>query len=140
MDSAAYIAQQVKALLDLIEEIDHYQPDEDMVEVLIGLVGVWGAIEAQLIFPTLEVAFEGTEAVLQASRSRLNTLYALQGTIHDGEGAVGPFSDLARKYIDGVKYHLAADIQEIAPLAAQLPADVSADLARSMAAMKQDLE
>lgn len=139
-DAVTFIGLQAKSLMELINEIDPYIPDEDLVEVLIGFFRSWGAIEAQLLFPALEAAFDGLDEPVAAARERLNALNALESTIHLGEGADGPFTDLARKYIDGVKYHLVADVQEIAPLAAQLPAGLSAELAESMAAMKADQE
>lgn len=140
MDAATYIGQQVKALMQLIADLDPYFPDEDSFEVLVGEFGVWGVIEAQVLFPAYESLLEGSEAATTAARERLNTLYALQNSIHDAEGAEGPFNELAPKYIDAVKYHLLADIQEMVPLATQLDDHASKDLARSMAAMKQDME
>lgn len=131
---------QAKSLMELINEIDPYIPDEDLVEVLIGSVSAWGAIEAQLLFPALEAALEGAEDFTAAARERLNALYALQETMHLGEGADAPFTDIARKYIDGVKYHLVADVQDIVPLAAQLPEGLSVELAERMAAMKLEQE
>lgn len=139
MDAATYIGQEVAAILKLVGEIDAYVPEEDILEVLIGAVTAWGTIEAELLYTALETAFEGSEIATQAARERLNTLYALQASIHEGEGAEGPFNELARNYVDGVKYHLAADVQEMVPLAAQLPERISRQLAGSMAAMKLDL-
>lgn len=139
-DAAIYIGQEVKAITELIAGIDPYIPDEDMVEVLIGEVIAWGVIEAQVLFPALEAALEGAEVATAAGRERLNTLYSLQNTIHDAEGADSPFTDLALRYINAVKYHLVVDVQEMIPLAAQLPQALSAALARSMAAMKLDME
>jgi fructose-specific phosphotransferase system IIC component len=108
MDSANFIGTQVKGIMAAIAGIDPYFPDEDMMEVLIGSVSSWGAIEAELLFTALEVAFEGSEDIIEPARQRLNTL--------------------------------AADIQDIVPLAAQLPVSISQELALSMSAMKQDLE
>jgi hypothetical protein len=140
MDTATYIGQQVKHLMELIADIDPYLPDEDLVEVLIGSFSAWGTVEAQLLFPALEATFEGSEAVTAIARERLNTLHALQDAIHLGEGADEPFSEQALKYTDAVKYHLLLDIQELVPLASQLPDSISHELARSMADMKMDLE
>jgi hypothetical protein len=135
-----YIGQQVKSIMSLIADIDPYMPDEDLVEVLIGLVSAWGAVEAKLLYATFEAALEGSEEVTEPARQRLSTLYALQNTIHDGEGADAPFSDMARKYIDGVKYHLAVDVKDMIPLALELPEPLSQELAESMSAMKLELE
>jgi virulence-associated protein VagC len=140
MDSANFIGTQVKGIMAAIAGIDPYFPDEDMMEVLIGSVSSWGAIEAELLFTALEVAFEGSEDIIEPARQRLNTLYALQESMHNAEGAEEPYNEQALKYIDGVKYHLAADIQDIVPLAAQLPVGISQELALNMSAMKQDLE
>jgi hypothetical protein len=139
-DTSAFIGQEVKAITELIAAIDPYSPDEDMVEVLIGAVSAWGVIEAQVLFPALETQIEGAEAATTAARERLNTLYSLQNTIHDIEYSDSPFSELALKYIDGVKYHLVVDVQEMMPLAQQLSVDSSGELARAMAAMKLELE
>lgn len=139
MDAASYIGQEVKSLMQLIAAIDADMPDEDSVEVLIGAVSRWGAAESELLYSALEAALEGSETVTEPARQRLNTLYELQSNIHEGEGADGPFSELARQYIDGVKYHLAVDVQEIVPLTSQLPERISRELATSMAAMKLDL-
>lgn len=140
MDAADYIGQEVKSLMQLIATIDPYTPDEDSVEVLIGAVTSWGASESNLLYSALEAALEGSEAVTEPARQRLNTLYELQANLHEGEGADGPFAELARKYIDGVKYHLAVDVKEMVPLAAQLPERISRELAASMSAMKLDFE
>lgn len=139
-DTPSYIGQEVKGIMEIIADIDPYMPDEDMVEILIGSVGAWSVQESRLLLPALEAAFEGSETVTEAARERLNTLYALQGTIHDGEGVDSPFNELALKYIDAVKYHLVVDVQELAPLAGQLPIAISRELAASMAALKLDLE
>lgn len=140
MDTAMYIGQEVKAIMQLVADIDPYMPDEDLVEVLIGAVAAWGAIEVQVLFPALEMALEGSEAATAPARERLNTLYSLQAIIHEDEEAQEPFTAVAKRYVEGVKYHLLVDIQEMAPLAAQLPPHLSAELARHMAAMKMELE
>lgn len=135
-----FIGGEIKSLTRQIAEIDPYLPDEDMVEVLIGSFNAWGTLEAQLLFPALETLFEGTETATGPARDRLNALYALEGTIHLGEGGDGPFTEVALKYIDAIKYHLVADVQDILPLAAQLPPHIQAELAGRMRAMKADLE
>lgn len=137
-DAVNIIGLEAKSLMELINGIDPHIPDEDMVEVLIGSFRAWGAIEAQLLFPTLEGALEGSEELTSAARDRLDALYTLEDTIHLDEGAEGPFTELARRYIDGVKYYLIADVQDIAPLAAQLPPHLSLELADRMAAMKAE--
>lgn len=139
-ETPSFIGQEVKAIMQLVAEIDPYQPDEDMVEVLIGAVAAWGAIEVQVLFPALEAALEGAEAATAPARERLNTLYSLQAIIHEDEEAQEPFTAVAQRYVDGVKYHLLVDIQEMVPLAAGLPPHISAELARNMAALKMDLE
>jgi hypothetical protein len=140
MDTVEYIQKQTASIVQLIEAVDSYMPDEDMVEVLIGAFSSWGTIEAELLYTAVETAFEGSLEVVEPARERLNTLYALQENIHLGEAADAPFSLLARQYVDGVKYHLAVDAQQIAPLVAQLPDRFSHELAASMAAMKLELE
>jgi hemerythrin-like domain-containing protein len=140
MDSTQYIANQVKAIVQVMADIDPDNLEEDSVEVLIGYMSAWGVVEAQVLFPALETQLESAEPITGEARKRLNVLYELQNNIHEGEGAEGPFSELAPKYIDAVKYHLLADVQEIVPLAAQLPEAESIDLASSMAAAKLDME
>jgi hypothetical protein len=139
-DTAAYIGLQVKGLMEQIAEIDTYLPDEDQVEILIGSVSAWGTIEAQVLYPAIAIAFEEAEPTIEAARERLNTLHALEESIHTGEGAEGPFTELAIEYLNAVKYHLVVDVQEFVPLAQQLPIDISHDLAREMAALKLELE
>lgn len=142
-DLITFVGNEIKSLTRQIAEIDPYLPDEDMVEVLIGSFKAWGVLETQLLFPALEMLFEGEEGVETATssaRERLNALDTIVGTIHLGEGADGPFTELAVKYIDAIKYHLVADVQDILPLAAQLPPRIQTELAASMAAMKADLE
>jgi len=141
-DTASYIGLQVKALMELIAEIDQidqYMPDEELVEVLIGQMNVWGAVEAQILFPALEAAFEGAEETTELARQRLNVISDLQDTIHLGEGADEPFNELATKYVDALKYHLLVDVQEIAPLAVQLPDGLSVQLMRRMNDFKDEL-
>lgn len=126
--------------MQLIADLDPYSPDEDEMEVLIGEMSTWGIIEAQVLFPALELAFDGAEATINPARDRLSTLYDLQASIHENENAEEPFDELAGKYISGVKFHLLADVQEMVPLAVQLPAAVSRELAHAMEAMKLELE
>lgn len=140
MDTATYIGREVKSIMQLIGEIDPFLPDEDLVEVLIGAVTAWGTIEAQVLFPALEAAFEGSEPATALARERLNTLYSLHNIIHEEVEVMEPFHEVARRYIDAVKYHLVVDVQEFAPLSAQLPPAISTQLASSMAAMRLDLE
>jgi hypothetical protein len=140
MDAQTYIAQEVKAILALIADIDPSIPDEDLLEVLIGAVAAWGAIEVQVLFPAIEAALEGSEAATAPARERLNTLYSLQAMIHEEVEADEPFAALARRYIDGVKYHLLADIQEMVPLVIQIPPNLSVLLAKNMAALRMELE
>ena len=139
-DTATYIGRQAKAMMEIIADIDTTAPDEDIVEVLIGMVETWARVEESLLFPALEAALEGAESLTTAAHDRLKTLEELQTDIHLGEGAEGPFSTQAKKYIDAVKYHLIVDVQDIAPLAAQLDAHISRELAAEMAAMKADLD
>lgn len=139
-DTATYIGLQVKSIMELIAEIDRDTPDEDIVEVLIGLVGTWGVIEAQLLYPALEAAFDGAEDTVEPAMLRLQTLQKLQDMMHEDEYSDEPWSTLARKYVDAVKYHLLVDVQDVAPLAAQLPTRISSELVASMTAMKEDLE
>lgn len=140
IDTPTYIGLQAKGMLEVINDIDPYFPDEDLVEVLIGLVEVWGSIETKLLFPTLEAALEGSEETTDKARARLNALHALHLTLHDEYEPDGPYAELATKYIDAVKYHLLVDVQDIAPLAAQLEDHISQELASEMAAMKANQE
>ena len=139
-DAASTIGIEVKAIMELIAGIDTVFPDEDLVEVLIGAVNTWGTIEIQVLYPTLEAVFEGMEQTLALARERLNTLHELAETMRLGEGADAPFSELAERYIDGVKYHLLVDIQEIVPLTAQLPEKLRYEIGAAMAEMKRDIE
>ncbi|MDB5181712.1 MAG: hypothetical protein JWP13_475 [Candidatus Saccharibacteria bacterium] len=126
--------------MQLIADMDPYFPEEDAFEVLVGAVSAWGVLETKVLFPALEANLEGSETVTAPARERLNTLYSLESTIHDGEGAEGPFNELAPKYIDAVKYHLVVDVKELVPLASQLTEAQSVQLARSMTAMKLEME
>lgn len=139
-DTPTYIGQQVEGIMALVADIDRNQPEEDIVEVLIGSVGTWGVVEAQVLFPALEAAFDDADTVIAAARRRLHVLYELQGMIHEDETSDEPWASLVRKYVDAVKYHVLVDVQDIAPLAAQLPPRLSAELSASMSAMKLDLE
>lgn len=134
------IGEEVKSIMRLVADIDNVEPDEDMVEVLIGAVGSWGTIEAQILFPALESQLEESGELITAARKRLDVLYSLQGQMHEEEYSEEPWNALARKYIDAVKYHLLVDVQDFIPLTAQLPAGLSIQLAASMSAMKLDLE
>jgi hypothetical protein len=137
-DTATYIASQVKLIMQIISEIDTYDPEEDLLEVLIGRVTNWGAVEVQLLFPTLEAALEGSEAVTDPARERLNKLDSMQESIHLGEGAEAPLAELAKKYVDAVKYHLIVDVQDVVPLAVQLDPSISRGLANEMADMQAE--
>jgi hypothetical protein len=140
MDVVTYIGEQIKSIMLLIASIDLYMPDEDSMEVLIGAVSAWASVESELLYAAVEAAIEGSEIVTQPARERLHTLYALQANLHEGEGAEAPFNQLAAQYIDGVKYHLAVDMQEIAPMTTQLPDNINRELVTSMQAMKLSLE
>lgn len=110
------------------------------MEVLIGAVSDWGAIEVQVLFPALEAVLEGSEESTAPARERLNTLHTLQNNMHEDEAAEGPYNALARGYIDAVKYHLVVDVQDIVPLAAQLPEREGSVIAQKMATLKAELE
>jgi hypothetical protein len=140
IDAPTYIGQEVKAIMQVIAGIDPYMPDEDLVEVLIGAVAAWGGVEAQVLFPALETALEGSEAATAPARERLHTLYSLQVIIHEEVEAQEPYASVAKRYVDGVKYHLLADVQELVPLAAQIPRNLSISLAQKMQALKLELE
>lgn len=126
--------------MELIAEIDEFIPDEDLVEVLIGEFNAWGATELQTLYPALEAILEGAEAVTTAAAERLNVLHDLQAAIHEGEAAEVPYSVLAKKYVDAVKYHLVVDVKEMIPLASQLPEHLSVELAQQMSDLKMELE
>ncbi len=138
-DTATYIGLQVKSLMELIAEIDMFMPDEELVEVLIGQMSAWGAVEVQVLFPVLEAALDGSEETTSLARERLNVIHELQNTIHLGEGADAPFAELATKYIDALKYHLLVDIQEIVPLASQLPEGLGGEITLRMQDLKEEL-
>lgn len=123
-----------------MSEIDVYMPDEDQVEVLIGMVSTWSEIEANILYPALETVFEDASPLLRTARERLDALYALQYNIHEGENAEAPFDDLVKKYIDAVKYHIVVDVQDIIPLTSQLPHAIGLELLRSMEALKYERE
>jgi hypothetical protein len=139
-DATTYIGLQAKHIMEVIADIDPYFPDEDLVEVLIGMVSTWGSLESQLLFPTLEAALEGAEEFTDPARKRLRTLQTLQGTLHDELEPDSPYADTAKKYIDAVKFHLLVDVQDIAPLAAQLEPHISLELAAAMSALKAERE
>lgn len=140
MDVVTVIGQEVKSIMGLIADMDDYQPDEDLVEVLVGSVSTWGAIEAQLLFPALEAELAEAEQVVAGAQKRLNTLHELQDMMHEDIYSDDPWSATARKYVDAVKYHLLVDVQDIVPLANQLSSGSDRQLAASMRAMKLELE
>lgn len=129
---ASQIGVQAKAIMEIVNDIDAYLPDEDAVEVLMYAFGRWGAIERTVLFPVLEQYVEESEPLLTSAVHRLEKLQEMEDDMHLYEGAEAPFSETATKYIAAIKYHLIVDVQDILPLTLQIPERENAKVAERM--------
>lgn len=129
---AGQIGVQAKSIMELVNEIDAYLPDEDAVEVLMYAFGRWSAIEQSLLFPVVEQHVEESELLIASAVQRLEKLREMEDDMHLYEGAEAPFSETATKYIAAVKYHLIVDVQDILPLTLHIPSKENIKVAERM--------
>ncbi len=120
LDIAEHIGLRAKTLMELVQEIDGYAPDEGTVEVLIDAFGRWSQVETRLLFPALE-SYAEDETFADKAAERIAVLERLRDNIRLEEGADAPYSELASKYVAGIKYHLIVDVEDILPLALLVP-------------------
>ncbi len=140
LDIAEQIGTNAKSLMRLVSEIDEYSPDEATVEVLIDAFDHWTIVEARLLFPALaEYADEG-EQLVEAAELRVEALQAIRDDIRLEEGADAPYSELASKYVAGIKYHLIVDVEDILPQTMQIPGQTNTTIARQMVRLRTELD
>ncbi|HSH55297.1 MAG TPA: hypothetical protein VK983_00565 [Candidatus Limnocylindrales bacterium] len=138
-DMAEYIGEHAKRLMLLVNEVDSDAPDEATVEVLIDAFGRWAAIEQQLLFPVLEAYAAREDDFTGEAERRFDVLRSVHDDIRLEEGADAPYSELASKYVAGVKYHLIVDVEDILPLALEVPEFESAEVLLRMRRLEAKL-
>ncbi len=138
-DIAEYIGTNAKQLMVLVNEIDAYAPDEATVEVLIDDFERWATIEKRLLIQLIEAYAEAETDVAEEAAKRFEVMQRVREDIRLEEGADEPFSELATKYVAGVKYHLIVDVEDIMPLALDIPWLESAEILARMRRLEAKL-
>ncbi len=139
-DIAEHIGRNAKSLMELVMEIDEFAPEEDLVEVLIDAFDHWSAAELRYLFPALEQYGNEDSQLVEAAERRIEALRTIREDIHLDEGADAPYSELASKYVAGIKYHLIVDVEDIMPETLRIPGQANASIARQMRQLQYDDE